>query len=348
MTALFRGRTGLRLPALIAAAAALWLAAAIGGNRMRNEIDIEPIGPIAATPGLAGEALRVTTWNLGYAGLGAESDFSVDGGKHYLPPSRAVTAKNLDGIKRELAATDADIILLQEAARASLLTRGADSVAGAGEALKGRDNAFSADFSTVLLPPPFRARHGLFSSVGLGGARREIVMLPLEPKFILGLSRRLYHLHVVRVPSADGEWTIVNAHLSAFDEGANVRLAQLRALFAFAEAEYDKGARVVIGGDWNYEFHRPARPTTTEEKYLFWVHPFPYEELPKGWSVAIDRETPSVRTNERPYRKGESFTTVIDGFVVSPNVRAVSVKARDLDFQYSDHQPVAARFEAIK
>jgi endonuclease/exonuclease/phosphatase family metal-dependent hydrolase len=348
MTAPLGRRTGLRLLAFIATAAALWLAAAIGVNRMRKEVEIEAIGPVAAMQGLQGDALSVTTWNLGYAGLGAESDFSVDGGKHYLPPSRAVTAKNLDGIKRELAATGADIIILQEAARASLLTRGADSVGGAGEALLGRDNAFSADFAALLLPPPLTARHGLFSSVGVGGARREIVMLPLEPQFILGLSRRLYHLHIVRLPSAGGEWTIVNLHLSAFDEGANVRLLQLRAAFAFAKAEYEKGARVVIGGDWNYEFHRPARPTTTEEKYLFWVHPFPYEELPEGWSVAIDKETPSVRTNERPYRRGENFTTVIDGFVISPNVRALSVKTRDLDFQVSDHQPVDARFEAVR
>jgi endonuclease/exonuclease/phosphatase family metal-dependent hydrolase len=315
---------------------------------MRKVVVIEPIGAIAALPGLEGDALSVTTWNLGYAGLGAESDFTVDGGKNYLPPSRAVTAKNLAGIQRELGGTNADVILLQETARASLLTRGADSVAGASHALKGRDNAFSADFAALFMPPPLRSRHGLFSSVGVGGARREIVPLPLEPQFILGMSRRLYHMHVVRLPATGGDWTVINVHLSAFDEGANVRLEQLRAVVRFAEAEFAKGNRVVVGGDWNYEFHRPGRPTTTEEKFLFWVHPFPYDELPAGWSVAIDPETPSVRTNERPYRKGENFTTVIDGFVISPNVRAESVKARDLDFQVSDHHPVDARFIATK
>jgi len=332
----------------IAAIAAVWLVAMIGVNRMRKDVVIEPIGAVAALPRLESDALNVTIWNLGYAGLGAESDFSVDGGKNYLPPSRAVTAKNLSGIKRELSATNADVILLQETARASLLTRGADSVAGASHALKGRDNAFSADFATLLTPPPFRSRHGLFSSVGVGGGRREIVPLPLEPQFILGMSRRLYHMHVIRLPSTGGDWTVINLHLSAFDEGANVRLEQLRTVVRFAEAEFAKGNRVVIGGDWNYEFHRPGRPTTTEEKFLFWVHPFPYDELPEGWSVAIDKETPSVRTNERPYQKDENFTTVIDGFILSPNVRAESVKARDLDFQFSDHQPVDARFVATK
>lgn len=325
---------------------AVWLAVAIGVNRMRKEVELEPIGPIAGLPGLTGNEISVTIWNLGYAGLGAESDFSVDGGKNYLPPSRAVTRKNLDGIKHELKKTSADVILLQETARASLLTRGADSVAGAAEALEGRDNAFSADFASLFMPPPFRSRHGLFSSVSAGGAKREIIALPLEPQFIMGMSRRLYHMHVVRLPAPGADWTVVNLHLSAFDEGANVRLEQLRAVLAFAEAEYAKGNRVVIGGDWNYEFHRPDRPTTTDAKYLFWVHPFPYSELAEGWSVAIDKETPSVRTNERPYKKGENFTTVIDGFVLSPNVKAIIVRTRDLDFQFSDHQPVDARFIA--
>lgn len=331
-----------------AAALAVWLVAAIGVNRMRQDVEIEPIGPVAALPAIKGDGVSVTIWNLGYAGLGAESDFSVDGGKNYLPPSRAITKKNLDGIKRELGRTSADVILLQETARASLLTRGADSVAGAAAALAGRDNAFSADFASLLMPPPLRSRHGLFSSVSAGGARREIVPLPLEPQFIMGMSRRLYHMHVVRLPASGGAWTLINIHLSAFDEGANVRLEQLRAVLAYAGAEYAKGNRVVIGGDWNYEFHRPGRPTTTEEKYLFWVHPFPYRELADGWEVAIDKETPSVRTNERPYKKGENFTTVIDGFVISPNVRAESVKTRDLDFQFSDHQPVDARFVAAR
>ncbi len=337
-----------RLIALAALLTAVWLAVAIGVNRMRKDVTLEPIGPIAAMPDASGEALSVVIWNLGYAGLGAESDFSVDGGKNYLPPSRAVTAKNIAGIKRELAVTNADVILLQETARASLLTRGADSVAAAGEALKGRDNAFSADYASLLMPPPLRARHGLFSSVAAGGVQREIAPLPLEPQFILGMSRRLYHMHVVRIPSAGGEWTVINIHLSAFDEGANVRLAQLRAVLDFAESEFEKGHRVIIGGDWNYEFHRPDRPTTTEEKYLFWVHPFPYGELRDGWTAAVDKHTPSVRTNERPYIKGENFTTVIDGFILSPNVRAESVTARDLDFQFSDHQPVEARFVAVK
>jgi len=51
---------------------------------------------------------------------------------------------------------------------------------------------------------------------------------------------------------------------------------------------------------------------------------------------------------QRPYVRGENFTTAIDGFVISPNVRAESVRTRDLDFQFSDHPPVDAGFVAVR
>lgn len=324
-----------------------YVAVVFAGNRMRDDVQIEKIGTGAPERALAGDAITLLTWNLGYGGLGAESDFSADGGRHFLPPSRKVVDKNIAGITAELRASAHDIIILQETARPSLLTRGADIVDAVGEALNGRDNAFSADFAARFLPRLLSPRHGLFSSVNAAGVERETVLLPLEPGYILGVTRRLYHMHVIRAPGASGGWTIINVHLSAFDDGANVRLAQLRSVLAYAQREYDRGRHVIIGGDWNLEFARPGRPTTTDEKFLFWIHPFPYEELGNDWRVAVDPSIPSVRTNERPYVKGENFTTVIDGFVISPNVKAITVSTHDLDFQYADHQPVSATFAAL-
>lgn len=341
---------GARFRTMLVLAAGLAVIAVIAiisiGNRMRKEVTIEAIGDTAALGAPGGDAITVTTWNLGYGGLGAESDFKTDGGKNYLPPSRAAVDKNITGIVSELQSAAADVVILQEVARASLLTRGGDLVSAVGGALAGRDNAFSADFLVRFLPSSLSPQHGLFSSAALAGVRREIVPMPLEPQFLFGISRRLYHLHVLRFPFDGGEWTIINLHLSAFDEGANVRAEQLRAAFQFAQSEYEAGRHVVMGGDWNLEFARPGRPTTTEEEYLFWVHPFPQNALPQGWRIAIDETTPSVRTNERPYVKNENYTTIIDGFVVSPNVETVSVSTHDLDFQSSDHQPVTAKFRA--
>ncbi len=315
------------------------------GNRSYRNITIEKLSDDAVAS-LSNNSLTVTTWNLGYGGLGAESDFVADGGTHILPPSRAIVEKNIQGIVAELNKNRADILIMQEVARPGLVTHGGDVLGNVHQSLSTSDNAFSPDFTMRFMPPGFGAQHGLFSSTKIMGATREVVNLPLEPGYIFGLSRRLYHLHITRIPFERGEWSIINAHLSAFDDGANIRMEQLRSVLSIAQAEYENGRHVIIGGDWNLELARPDRPSTTLEKDLFWLFPFPTETLQDGWQIAADQKTPSVRTNERPYIRNENFTTTIDGFVVSPNVAVESIKTTDFDFAYTDHQPVTATFRA--
>ena len=42
-------------------------------------------------------------------------------------------------------------------------------------------------------------------------------------------------------------------------------------------------------------------------------------------------------------QKGKTFTTLIDFYLVSPNVEILEVKTIDLDFKYSDHQPISLK-----
>ncbi len=326
-------------------ALALYVIAVAAANRPNAPLSIKSLGALTASPPST-QTLDVMIWNIGYGGLGAESDFVADGGENLRPPNRRVVDKNIDGVVRTLEAPLADVILVQEAARPSFMTHGADPLGALVDRLEGRDNAFSADFALRLLPPPLNPRHGLFSSVTLPGATRSTEPLPNVSGASPFSGDRHYHLHVIKATHGGVDWTFVNVHLSAFDEDARLRAEQLNAVFEFAAAEYDAGAHVVLGGDWNLEFARPGRPSTTADEHLFWIHAFPISVLPAGWSIAVDRETPSVRTNERPYAPGENFTTVIDGFVVSPNVEAISVNTQDLDFQYTDHHPIRWRFRA--
>ena len=45
-----------------------------------------------------------------------------------------------------------------------------------------------------------------------------------------------------------------------------------------------------------------------------------------------------------PYIKGENYTVVIDGFITSGNVDVLYVENIDVDFLYSDHNPVMMKF----
>lgn len=292
--------------------------------------------------------IDILTWNLGYAGLGAGSDFVADGGAHYFPPSRQAAKDNAHGIAAFLETQrDADVILLEELAGRSPVNYWVDLRRSVDRVFPQRDRIFFADFKTRLMPFPLRMSHGqgIYSRRAVESV--DVRPLPAEDDGIFGVRRR-YAATVARLPIAGGgAWTIASVHLAAFDDDALVRTEQLRQLLVWAQGEYSAGNHVVLGGDWNLQLAQTDFPNTTERRFLFWVYPFPQDALPEGWKIVADASTPSVRTNERPYRRGENYTTVIDGFIVSPNVEPVEVHGFDLDFQHSDHQPVRARFRAV-
>lgn len=333
--------------AAMAAVFALWGLGfvALNSNTIADPRDVRERFSRAET--LAGDELTIMAWNLGYGGLGAGSDFVADGGAHMFPPSRAAVEANVDFIARRLADERADVIVFQEMAHAGPVNYWVDLKAAADRALALRDSAFFADFQTRLMPWPLRLEHGqaIYSNAAI--AETSVVPLPAEDSAIFGVKRRYASL-VARIPRERGGpgWTIASVHLAAFDEDAAVRTRQLRELLAWAEAEYARGQHVALAGDWNFQIAETNFPHTTDERFLFWLFPFPHDALAEGWSLAADAAVPSVRTNHQPYVAGENYVTTIDGFIVSPNVIVEGVAAEDLQFRHTDHQPVRIRVRA--
>ncbi|MCY4480121.1 MAG: endonuclease/exonuclease/phosphatase family protein [Rhodospirillales bacterium] len=298
-------------------------------------------GPDHAGP--AGTALQIVTWNIGYGSLGAGADFVADGGRSVRALGRRSITTAAGAIGETLERLDADLVLLQEMAAASFLTRGVDVKAGVLRALNGYSVTFWEDFSTRMLPPPFNLSNGMMTLARVAGLQCDVQPLPQEPGFRFGILRKNYGALVTRIPVEDGrEWVLMNIHLSAFDDGGNVRSRQVSALLELAQAAYRSGAHVVVGGDWNMRLVDTAFPHGTEEKYLFWIHDFPHEIVPEGWTLGLDPSVPSVRTLHRPYEAGVNYVTVIDGFLVSPNVVVERVETIDLGFLHTDHHPVLA------
>jgi len=296
----------------------------------------------------AGSELSLLDWNLGYAGLGRDADFIADGGTSYRYSVQPLVARNLAGIEKTFAAHPADIVMLQEVTLTSALNHNVPMWERLGAALGARDRVFMPDVTTRYVPPPLRLDHGagMFSSVRIAAAER--VPLALEPEFILGFFRKQYSLLVTRIPGTAPvkEWVVVNLHLSAFDTGANIRREQLLATIRFAEGEYAKGNHVVLAGDWNMILGGKTFPHTTDATFLDWVHPFPADAVPAGWRLGFDPTTPTVRTLHQAYKAGDNFVTIIDGYLVSPNVEIAEVKTINLGFEFTDHQPVMARVKA--
>jgi endonuclease/exonuclease/phosphatase family metal-dependent hydrolase len=346
MLGLTRKRT--RLTLLITVALFGLLFAALAGCAVANRFYVPPALETAELSGAPTRppqpSIVVTTWNIGYAGMGRDSDFVYDLGQQRRPLNAGLVDANLAGITQTIAGFDSDIILLQEAARPSWVNYRRDVLAGVVGALPGYAHTFGPDVNTRGIPPPWNIQVGnaIFTRiVPLSAERRG---LPLEPTFELGLFRRGYRMHILRVD--DGrQWVIINIHLSTFDSPEDdVRRQQVVALLAFAEEEYAKGHYVVIGGDWNLRLADNDFPNTTDERFKFWIRDFPQELVPEGWRWAVDPTIPTVRTAYQPYVAGENYVLNIDGFLVSPNVAIADVEGMDLGFLHSDHQPVTARF----
>ncbi|OUS05685.1 hypothetical protein A9Q96_10810 [Rhodobacterales bacterium 52_120_T64] len=132
--------------------------------------------------------------------------------------------------------------------------------------------------------------------------------LPQEPGYFFLKIKRYYAAVVTEVPihGTDQKWVLMNIHLSAFDDGANVRQAQVQAVLDFAKNEYAKGNYVVLGGDWNMRISDKEFAHTTSDENLFWIYDFPEGLLPNGWRFGVDKRTPTVRTLHKPYVEGEN------------------------------------------
>ena len=97
--------------------------------------------------GLAPDTLSLFNWNIGYCGLGEESDFFYDGGKSVRSP-KEIVEKNLAGILAQLNAAKAetDFFLLQEVDRHSSRSHTINEVDQVSAQLTGFSQAFGTNY----------------------------------------------------------------------------------------------------------------------------------------------------------------------------------------------------------
>ena len=167
------------------------------------------------------------------------------------------------------------------------------------------------------------------------------------PRQLFELDRCFLEL---KIPLPDGhELLVINAHLSAYDEKGKIRQQQLAYLKQHILKAYEDGKYVVVGGDFNHllpgapaEGFLPNHEATPE-----WVQPLPADFTPPGFHWAVDATVPSVRSVSTPWHPGVNYTTIIDGFIVSPNVEILSVHGDQMGFAASDHNPVTVTLRLI-
>ena len=109
-----------------------------------------PISGSSTGKAAIGQELNIVTWNIGYCGLGKDSDFLMDGGKQVQPLDREYVESCLDGIKSFLNGTNADLFLLQEVDIDSRRSYGINEA----EELDMGVSAHALNFSCRFVPYP--------------------------------------------------------------------------------------------------------------------------------------------------------------------------------------------------
>ena len=328
---------------LLAAGLILWLTV-----REYKPEAVEPVAILSSDTVSAldpSEPLTVLNWNIGYAGLGAGSDFFMDGGKNVRAADKAQVLDYLSGIQSTIRAQDADVVLLQEVDVDSWRTyridqREALSLDASTSALN-----YACDFVPYPLPPLNRVYSGIFTTTqGLAIDEAERIALPCPFQWPVRTAniKRCLLASYIPIEGSDRQLVAVNLHLEAYDSGEG-KLAQTKMLKEFIEGEYAKGNYVIAGGDFNQIFPGglEAYPNTHPE---LWIPGLLEEDMPaEGWRFAYDLTVPSCRLLNQPYDPADEVNTqyyVIDGYILSPNVELLSVETLDLGFADSDHNPV--------
>ncbi|HNW81745.1 MAG TPA: endonuclease/exonuclease/phosphatase family protein [bacterium] len=302
------------------------------------------------------ENLTILTWNTGYAGLGKNADFFMDGGVSSRPSNENEVKENLNGIVSILRGSEADMMLLQEVDRHSSRTFKIDQSEILKDSYVNFELNYASNFKVLFVPSPLLNPIGIVDSglLTVSGFKSSVqplrVSLPIENE----LPVRLFNLKRCMLVSryktvrTGRDLVVINLHLSAY-ENETLKTAQLDFVKKFILDEFSKGNSVITGGDWNHMLPGVKKGTfgkyMTDEQYIKWAAELPENWTPDGWNWAFNKEVPTVRNNEAAYVKGQNFVTVIDGFLVSPDVTVESVTTIETGFEYSDHQPVVMRIK---
>ena len=296
-----------------------------------------------------GESFSVLTWNIGYGALGDNADFFMDGGKMVSSASKERVQQNMEGIAGVLKELQPEVIFLQEVDLDSKRSHSINEQSFLEQKLTGYCDSFAANHKVLYVPypvPPIgKVECGLttFSQYRVVDAVRVALPCPFHYPVRIANLKRCVMVSRIPVEGSDKYLVLVNLHLEAYDDGEG-KLAQTKMLSDLLQKEVEKGNYVIAAGDFNQSFSNVdtgAYPILDED--LWAPGSIDVAEFGDDLTFHTDNTEPSCRSLDRPYAGAdpENFQYyLIDGFIVSSNIRVESVETKNYEFAYSDHNPV--------
>lgn len=298
------------------------------------------------------DSITLLTWNCGYGALGDNADFFMDGGTHVNTADEARVKQNINGIQKEIDSVNPDIVFLQEVDTDSDRSHHINEVQQFTANESDMESTFAYNFKVGFIPYPLppigKVNSGILtmSSYGLKDSTRYQLPCPFKWPVRLGNLKRCVMVDHIPVAGTDKQLVIANLHLEAYDDGEG-KAAQTAMLKEILEQEYRKGNYVIAGGDFNQTFSNVDDSAYPPQEGKWASGEIDVSTFDKGWQFLMDASTPTCRSLDQPL-KGADLKTfqyyVIDGFIVSPNIKVSSCKTQDVGFKNTDHNPSVISF----
>ena len=301
------------------------------------------------------DTLSIMTYNIGFASLDEKQDFFLDGGKTNGNLDKNLQLNNMNGIIDIMKNNKSDIYLFQEIDLNSTRTHNINQI----ELLRNSDASLSSSFAyfhkVLWIPyPVFNMMGHVESGLATLNKYNSInTRISLSSPYKLPISSFMFKRPLIKtiipIEGFDKNLVVFNLHLEAYDTDGT-RVKQLNKLLYEMQVEYDNGNYVIAGGDFNQKF-----PNLDNSKYPilneshFVANTIEKDFLNNDFKYANDDTFATSRLLNKPYNINDKDTQlyVIDGFIVSNNIKVESVKVIDTKFKYSDHNPVRLEFKLI-
>lgn len=347
---------------LIAAVAAYVIYMQMQYYRIEDFTKIDTENPRQETV-RTGKAYRIMTYNIGFGAYSDDYTFFMDtgemkdgtrtAGQYARALSKEAELANTAGSLKLLKDQDADFIFTQEVDEKATRSYQVDQREILTEGLSDYGSVYANNFHSAYLLYPFHEPHGSVQAGMLTFSRYQIAenvrrQFPVSDAFITKFTDLDRCFLVSRLPVEGGkELVLIQVHLSAYDKGGKIRAKQLEVLNQVLKEEREKGNYVIAGGDFNHDIADSIDTFPSEQKIPEWVYQISEEDLAEGYHFVKAEnadEVPTCRGADIPYKKGVTYTVIVDGFIISDNIEA-SAYHIDAEFQYSDHNPVVMQFK---
>lgn len=337
--------------------------------------DFQPpqISPLAGSSNkqdslVLGQKLSLLNWNIGYAGLGASSNFFYDDGRRFFSSggkmvrnSSYEVQQNLEGIAAFLKNHPSDFVLLQEVDLQSRRSYFKNQHRAIAAIFPNYTHFHALNYAVKRVPIPLlmpwdvigQVKSGLsaFSKYSAFKASRHQFPGSYDwPNYIFHLDRCML-VQYFHTQDSTKKLILINTHNSAYDNG-QLKAKELQYFKDFVLKKYQEGHYIVVGGDWNQTppneaCNQAAIHYGIEDNRSYCPSMMAADLLPSDWQWAYDIQNPTNRSLRQKYIDKQTSVSLVDYFLVSPNVKVHRVRGYPLKFEHSDHNPVSISLELI-